>query len=355
MTFINKCVILTHYKFKSYLVMHFIDEARIYTKAGDGGNGCVSFRREKFIDRGGPDGGDGGRGGSIIFVSDSNLNTLLNFRYSRHFKADDGENGKGANRSGKSGSSLYLKVPVGTQIWTEDETEILHDFTQDQEEFELLPGGKGGLGNTHFKSSINRSPTRRTDGEVGAEMNLKLKLKLLSDAGLVGLPNAGKSTFLSRTTSAKPKIADYQFTTLKPGLGVVYVDEEEFVLADIPGLIKGAHEGCGLGDRFLKHIERCGVLVHLIDASSEQVVEDYKTIRNELESYSPLLKEKTEILCLNKIDTLSPEEIEEKADLLKKYTKSKVFTISGYTKQGVEEVLKTCLQKIKNFRENQDN
>ncbi len=327
--------------------MHFIDEAKIYLKAGDGGNGCVSFHREKFIDMGGPDGGDGGKGGSIIFQSNSHLNTLVNFRYKQHFKAENGESGKGSNRSGKSRSSLILEVPVGTQIFSEDEQLLLHDFTKDEQQFELIKGGKGGLGNSHFKSSINQAPRRRTEGEIGGEMNIWLKLKLLSDAGLIGLPNAGKSTFLSRVTGAKPKIADYPFTTLTPGLGVVYVDNEEFVLADIPGLIEGAHQGHGLGDKFLKHIERCNVLIHLIDGTSTKIREDYVVIRNELESYSAIIKDKKEIICLNKCDSLSDREIQDKITELMAITDNKIFAISAYTQENLEQVVKMTLQYIK--------
>ena len=331
--------------------MQFIDEAKIYIKAGDGGNGSVSFRREKFIDRGGPDGGDGGNGGSIIFQSNSHLNTLLEFRYKRHFKAENGVSGKGRNMTGKSGAPLILKVPVGTQIFSEDGSLLIHDFTQDNQQFEIIPGGKGGLGNSHFKSSTNKSPRKRTEGEIAGEMDIYLKLKLLSDAGLIGLPNVGKSTFLSRTTAAKPKIANYQFTTLKPSLGVVYVSGEEFVLADIPGLIEGAHTGKGLGDKFLKHIERCGVLIHVIDANSPHVDKDYLTIRNELESYSPLLKDKTEILCINKIDSLGERELTKKVKLLEKVTNKKIYLISGYLNIGLEAVLKQALREIKAWRD----
>lgn len=331
--------------------MQFIDEAKIYIKAGDGGNGSVSFRREKFIDRGGPDGGDGGNGGSIIFQSNSHLNTLLEFRYKRHFKAENGVSGKGRNMTGKSGAPLILKVPVGTQIFSEDGNLLIHDFTQDNQQFEIIPGGKGGLGNSHFKSSTNKSPRKRTEGEIAGEMDIYLKLKLLSDAGLIGLPNVGKSTFLSRTTAAKPKIANYQFTTLKPSLGVVYVSGEEFVLADIPGLIEGAHTGKGLGDKFLKHIERCGVLIHVIDANSPHVDKDYLTIRNELESYSPLLKDKTEILCINKIDSVEERELTKKVKLLEKVTNKKIYLISGYLNIGLEAVLKQALREIKAWRD----
>ena len=332
--------------------MQFIDEARIYLKAGDGGNGCVSFRREKFIERGGPDGGNGGKGGSIIFESTKEINTLLDFRYKRHFKAKNGESGKGQNRTGKSSDDLVLRVPIGTQICSDDGLFIIKDFTHDQERFELIPGGKGGLGNINFKSSINQAPRKRTEGEEGEELDIFLKLKLLSDAGLVGLPNAGKSTFLAKATSAKPKIASYQFTTLKPGLGVVYVSEEEFVLADIPGLIEGASSGLGLGDKFLKHIERCGVLLHLIDASSEDVVGDYITIRKELDLYSEKLQEKTEIICLNKVDLISEEELEEKIELMKKATGKEISYVSGYTGQNMENILKSCLKEVKEYNEN---
>jgi len=327
--------------------MQFIDEATIHLKAGNGGHGAVSFRREKYIERGGPDGGDGGDGGSIIFRSNSHLNTLLQFRFKRHFKADSGEQGKGYNKTGQSRDPLILEVPMGTQIFSEDGLLLIYDFTEDNEEFELLQGGKGGLGNSHFKSSTNKSPRKRIDGAFGEEMDISLKLKLLSDAGLVGLPNVGKSTFLSRTTSAKPKIADYHFTTLKPGLGVVYVSEEEFVLADLPGLIAGAHLGSGLGDRFLKHIERCGVLIHVIDATHEDIKQDYLTIREELESYSPLLKEKSEILCLNKIDSVTEEELEAQIKILQDLTGQKIYTMSGYTGAGVDIILKKTLETIK--------
>jgi len=330
--------------------MQFIDESKIYIKAGDGGNGSVSFRREKFIERGGPDGGDGGDGGSIIFQSNSHLNTLLDFRYIRHFKAQNGASGRGRNMTGKSRAPLVLKVPVGTQIFSEDGNLLIHDFTQDNQQFEIIPGSRGGLGNNHFKSSTNKSPRKRTEGEIGGEMDVWLKLKLLSDAGLVGLPNVGKSTFLSRTTAAKPKIADYHFTTLKPGLGVVYINEEEFVLADIPGLIEGANTGSGLGDKFLKHIERCGVLIHVIDANSSHVDKDYLTIRNELESYSALLKDKTEILCINKVDSIDAKTLAKKIKLLEKMSGKKIYPISGYANIGLEAVLKQVLYEIKAWR-----
>ncbi|MEY3197319.1 MAG: hypothetical protein RLZZ59_690 [Pseudomonadota bacterium] len=319
--------------------MQFIDEVKIYLRSGNGGNGAVSFRREKYIERGGPDGGDGGRGGSVIFVTNPHINTLLHFRYSQHFKADHGENGKGSNMTGRSAEDIVLEVPVGTQIFSEGGN-MLYDLSKPEEKFKILQGGKGGLGNTHFKSSVNQAPYHRTSGEAGEEMWIYLKLKLISDAGLIGLPNAGKSTFLARTTSAHPKIADYPFTTLSPGLGVAYVDDTEFVLADIPGLIEGAHEGHGLGDRFLKHIERCRILVHLVDIFGEDVANDYLTIRKELEAYSPDLAKKKEIVCLNKCDSADEVSIAEKLAELKKVTKNRIFTISAHSGEGVISVLR---------------
>ena len=330
--------------------MQFIDESKIYIKAGNGGNGAVSFRREKFIERGGPDGGDGGDGGSVIFRSNGHLNTLLQFRFKRNFIADGGKSGKSRNKSGKSSEDLILEVPVGTQIFSEDGLLLIYDFAQDNQEYEIIQGGRGGLGNAHFKSSTNKSPRLRTDGEIGEEMYLSLKLKLLADAGLIGLPNVGKSTFLSMSSAAKPKIADYPFTTLKPGLGVVHVSDEEFVLADIPGLIEGAHEGSGLGDRFLKHIERCGVLLHIIDATNEDIIQDYTTIRNELELYSPLLKEKTEIICINKIDSISDVELEAKVEILRKHVAAEINLISGYTGKGIDAVLKKTLKAVREWQ-----
>ncbi|MGC0371963.1 MAG: hypothetical protein DGJ47_000664 [Rickettsiaceae bacterium] len=331
--------------------MQFIDEAKIYIKAGNGGCGSVSFHREKYIERGGPDGGDGGSGGSIIFRSNSHLNTLLNFRFKKHFKADNGEYGKGRSMTGKSRAPLILEVPVGTQIFSDDGLLLIYDFDTDEDEFEILTGGKGGLGNAHFKSSTNRSPRKRTSGEIGEEMDVVLKLKLLSDAGLVGLPNVGKSTLLSMSSAARPKIADYHFTTLKPSLGVVYVGEEEFVLADIPGLIKNAHLGSGLGDRFLKHIERCGVLIHVIDVTHEDVIQDYDVIRNELISYSDLLQDKKEIICLNKIDSIDPKDLIEKIELLQKHTGKEIHPISNFTRDGITPLLQKSLQVIKERQE----
>ena len=326
--------------------MKFIDEAKVFLQSGKGGNGCVSFRREKYVPEGGPNGGDGGRGGSIIFVASSNINTLVNFRYKQHFKAESGENGKGSNKTGKSGEDSFLEVPVGTQIFSEDGASVLYDFTHDGEEFKLLPGGKGGLGNAHFKSSVNRSPTRFIPGEDAQELVVCLKLKILSDAGIIGLPNAGKSTFLSKVSAAKPKIADYPFTTLVPNLGVVYIDDSEFVLADIPGLIEGAHLGVGLGHKFLKHIERCGVLLHLIDGAAEDVVANYKTIRAELEQYSEKLSKKIEIVCLNKSDLLTEEEIQQKKDALLREVKQ-VYVISATSRENIDSVLRILLHNIR--------
>jgi GTP-binding protein len=320
--------------------MHFIDEAKIYFKSGDGGRGAVSFRREKFIEYGGPDGGDGGRGGDVILVSDHSLNTLIDFRYQQHFKAKNGECGKGANKNGAAGDSTIVMVPEGTEITSED-GELIFDFSGDQKEFVIAKGGKGGMGNSKFKSSINQAPRKSGPGEPGEEITVWLKLKLLSDVGLVGLPNAGKSTFLASVTAAKPKIADYPFTTLKPQLGVVRSDEYEFVIADIPGLIEGAHHGVGLGTRFLKHIERCYLLIHLIDINSEDVIEDYETVNTELVEYG--ITNKEVIIALNKIDACEEEEILEKKALLEEYTGKEIMLISAATKNGVEELLRKCI------------
>lgn len=335
--------------------MQFIDEAKINVRAGRGGNGASSFRREKFIPRGGPDGGDGGRGGSVIFECNKHLNTLIDFRFQQHFKAQNGEIGRGANRNGKSGNDLVLPVPLGTQIFTQD-GELLADMMLEGEKFIVAKGGRGGLGNTNFKSSTNRAPTYAQQGEEGEELWVVLQLKLLSDAGLLGMPNAGKSTFLSVTSRAKPKIADYPFTTLKPQLGVVYVDEKEFVLADIPGLIEGASHGKGLGDQFLRHVERCGVLLHLVDGSAEDIVENYRIIRQELASYDEDLGQKREVVALNKIDLLDEDEQKEKVAELKKFMKKngvkspKIFTISAATQNGIKEVLRELYKAIEQYR-----
>lgn len=336
--------------------MQFIDEAKICIQSGAGGVGASSFRREKFIAEGGPDGGDGGRGGSIIFECTKDLNTLIDFRYQQHFAAPSGKRGQGANRSGLSGDDLVLKVPLGTQIFREETSEILADMMTHGEQVIISRGGRGGLGNSNFKSSVKQAPTYSQPGEPGERFWVRLQLKLLSDSGLLGMPNAGKSTFLAATTRAKPKIADYPFTTLKPQLGVVYIDEHEFVLADIPGLIEGASEGRGLGDRFLRHVERCGVLLHLIDSSAEDIVENYRIIRGELGGYSEELLDKVEIVALNKIDLLSEEELKVKTKKLQAFItkqsgkKQKVFAISAATNQGIKEVLRALYKNIKEYR-----
>ena len=330
--------------------MHFIDEAKIFIKSGNGGNGAVSFRREANIPKGGPDGGDGGRGGSVIIRCVDGLNTLIDFRYVQHFKARKGGNGAGRNRSGAAADDLYIDVPVGTQV-IDDETDLLvKDFVEVGQEFTLASGGRGGVGNAHFKSSVNQAPRFAQEGASGEESWVWLKLKLISDAGLVGLPNAGKSTFLSVTSRAKPKIADYPFTTLKPKLGVVYVDDREFVMADLPGLIEGAADGVGLGIRFLKHVERCGVIMHLIDGTQEDVVGAYRTIRGEMERYSDKLLEKQEIVVLNKSDSIEGDDLKEKRAALEKVSEKKVFVISGVTGDGVKEVLRALLGKVDEFR-----
>ena len=327
--------------------MKFLDEAKIYVRSGPGGSGAVSFRREKFIDMGGPDGGMGGRGGSIVVEAQNALNTLIDYRYQQHFKAKKGENGKGANRSGVGADDMVLKVPVGTEILAEDKETVIADMTVEGQRVVLLPGGRGGMGNAHFKSSINRAPKYAQPGELAQEMWIWLRLKLFSDAGLLGLPNAGKSTFLARTSRARPKIADYPFTTLTPQLGVVHVDESEFVLADIPGLIEGAHEGVGLGLKFLAHVERCGVLLHLVDGTLDEVGKAYKTIRKEISEYSEVLGEKPEIVALNKCDALTEDVIKKKCATLKRASKAKkVYPISAAAGTGVEDLLRAMWQVI---------
>lgn len=323
--------------------MKFLDEAKIFLKSGDGGAGCVSFRREKFIEFGGPDGGNGGRGGDIVFEAVSNLNTLIDFRYHQHFKAEKGEHGKGENRTGSAGKPLIIKVPVGTQIFAEDKKTLLADFTIENQKLVFLKGGDGGFGNEHFKSSTNRAPRKSTPGWPGEELWVWLRLKLIADVGLVGLPNAGKSTFLSVVSRAKPKIADYPFTTLTPNLGVVYIHNTEFVMADVPGLIEGAHEGVGLGIRFLGHVERCKAILHLIDGTEEDVVGAYQTVRRELELYGEGLAIKPEILALNKCDALTQDMIKEKEKALKKATGKRVFTLSSLSRLGVDHILEALL------------
>ncbi len=330
--------------------MQFLDEAKIYIQSGAGGSGCVSFRREANLPFGGPDGGDGGRGGSVIIECVPHLNTLIDFRYKQHFKAGRGMHGMGAQRTGASAEDLTIRVPVGTQIFDEHGEEMIADFTQVGEKLVIARGGKGGLGNLHFKSSTNRAPRQSSPGDEGEELWVWLRLKLLSDAGLLGLPNAGKSTFLATTTRAKPKIAGYPFTTLKPQLGVVYIDESEFVLADIPGLIEGASEGVGLGLRFLGHIERCGMLLHLVDGTGEDVAGAYKTVRREVENYSEELLSKHEIVVLTKADAMSDADIKEKKKQLKKVCKSEVRVISAVAREGIEPLLREMWKVIQNVR-----
>ena len=326
--------------------MQFLDQTKVYVRSGDGGNGCVSFRREKFVEFGGPDGGDGGRGGDVIVECVANLNTLIDYRYQQHFKAKKGGHGKGENRSGARGADVVLKVPPGTQILDEDNDTLIADLTKPGERVVLARGGNGGFGNTHFKSSTNQAPRHANPGQQGQELYIWLRLKLIADAGVIGLPNAGKSTFLARVSAAKPKIADYPFTTLHPQLGVVRRDEREFVLADIPGLIEGAHEGVGLGDRFLGHIERCRALLHLVDGTLEHAGEAYKTVRAELAAYGHDLVDKPEILALNKADALTPEQLKQQVARLKRVAKTSPLIVSGATGQGVTEVIRALATAI---------
>lgn len=328
--------------------MQFIDEAHIYVKAGNGGNGAISFRREKYIPKGGPDGGDGGNGGNIVMKCVANLNTLLDFRYKKEFIAEDGENGHGANSHGKKGQDLIINVPIGTEVFFDDEEEASIDFTEIGQEVIIAKGGNGGFGNAYFKSSVNQAPRKANPGQEGEEFDLFLKLKILSDVGLIGLPNAGKSTFLSVVSKAKPKIADYPFTTLEPQLGVVAIDNYSFVIADLPGLIEGASEGKGLGDRFLKHSERCSVLLHLIDSTSEDVANTYEIIRKELKQYSQNLFEKQEVIALTKCDSLTEEDLENKKQELQKVIDKnhKIYTISSIARIGLTEVLRELKNKV---------
>jgi len=330
--------------------MKFIDEAKIYVKSGGGGAGCVSFRREKFIPEGGPDGGDGGRGASIIMRASSGLNTLIDYRFQQHFKGARGGHGMGKQRSGKSAEDIILDVPLGTQIYDEDYETLLADFTEMGQEITLARGGKGGLGNQHFKSSTNRTPKQFTPGGESEERTLWLKLKLLSDAGLLGLPNAGKSTFLAAVTAAKPKIADYPFTTLAPQLGIVRYADTEFVLADIPGLIEGAAEGKGLGLRFLGHIERCGVLLHLIDGTQDDLIAAYDTVRTEITAYDEALADKPEIIAINKSDAMTKKDIAAKHKALKKHTGANVFVISAAAQQDLDTLLAEMMRTIDDYR-----
>ena len=326
--------------------MKFLDEAKVYVRSGAGGAGVVSFRREKFIEFGGPDGGDGGRGGDVVIECVEGLNTLIDYRYQQHFKAGTGEHGMGRNRAGGRGADAVLKVPVGTQVLDEDRETMLADLTEVGQRVVLLRGGNGGFGNAYFKSSTNQAPRRANPGQEAQERTIWLRLKLIADAGLVGLPNAGKSTFLATVTAAKPKIADYPFTTLHPGLGVVRFDDREFVLADIPGLIEGAHEGLGLGDRFLGHLERTRVLLHLVDAGGEHAGKDYKVVRHELEAYGGGLAEKPEIVALSKCDAVDPEHLKQQLARLKRAAKATPLQLSAATNSGVREALAALIQVI---------
>ena len=318
--------------------MKFLDQVKIYVKAGNGGDGSPSFRREKFIEFGGPDGGDGGKGGSVIFKAERNLNTLIDFRYQQHHKAKRGDNGSGQNRTGKSGDDLILNVPLGTQVFEEDNKTLIYDFDKVGDEFVVAKGGKGGLGNTRFKSSTNRAPRKFTKGTPGEEFTIYLQLKTIADIGIIGLPNAGKSSLLAAITNANPKIANYQFTTLNPNLGVASYDNKEITLADIPGLIEGAHKGTGLGIQFLKHVERCKSLLHMIDITNEDIKKSYKQVKTELKNYSSKLSKKKEIIVLNKIDLISKNKLKQIVDNFSKNTKSEIMTVSTLKKNSISKV-----------------
>ena len=326
--------------------MKFLDQAKIYVNAGDGGSGSASFRREKFIEFGGPDGGDGGSGGSIVFAADKNLNTLIDFRYQQHFKADKGENGKGKKKTGKSGKDLILKVPVGTQIFEEDNNTLIEDLVKPEQKIIIANGGKCGLGNVRFKSSTNRAPRKKTDGDKGESFWICLQLKVIADIGIVGMPNSGKSSLLSVLTSAKPKIANYPFTTINPNLGVANYNNKEITLADIPGLIEGAHEGIGLGDKFLRHIERCKNILHLIDITDDNLLENYSKVRKELVKYSKKLTKKREIIVFNKIDMISDQEINKKIDIFAKKIKKKIYPISTLKHKGLTTIKRELIKYV---------
>ena len=330
--------------------MKFLDQAKVYIRSGDGGAGSVSFRREKFIEFGGPDGGDGGRGGDVWLEAVDGLNTLIDYRYQQHFKAKTGTHGMGRNRTGAKGADVVLKVPAGTQVYEEDNETLICDLTRTGQRHLLAKGGNGGFGNSHFKTSTNQAPRRANPGLPGEEMTIWLRLKLIADAGLVGLPNAGKSTFLASVTAAQPQIADYPFTTLHPGLGVARIDAREFVIADIPGLIEGAHAGAGIGDRFLGHVERTGVILHLVSAREEHPGKSYKTIRQELEVYGHGLAEKPEIVALSQVDTIDADERKKKAAALKRAAGIQPLMLSSATREGVEEVLRRLMSVIEETR-----
>ena len=326
--------------------MKFLDQTKTYLKAGDGGSGSASFRREKFIEFGGPDGGDGGHGGSIVFVADKNLNTLIDFRYQQHLKAEKGQDGKGKKKTGRSGKDLILKVPFGTQIFEEDNNTLIEDLTRSEQKIIVAKGGKGGLGNVRFKSSINRAPRKKTDGGKGENFWIWLQLKVIADIGIVGMPNSGKSSLLSVLTSAKPKIANYPFTTINPNLGVTNYDNKEVTLADIPGLIEGAHEGIGLGDKFLRHIERCKNILHLIDITNDNLLENYSKVRKELFKYSNKLTKKKEIIVFNKTDMISEDEINKKIDIFNKKIKKKIYTISALKHKGLKTIKRILVSYV---------
>ena len=325
--------------------MKFLDQAKIYIKAGNGGSGSSSFRREKYVEFGGPDGGDGGNGGSIILESERNLNTLVDFRYRQHFKAENGKPGSKKNKTGAGGKNLILKVPIGTQVYEEDNNTLIYDLTKDKEKFVVATGGEGGLGNTRFKSSTNRAPRKKTGGKQGEEFWIWLQLKVIADAGIIGLPNAGKSSLLSKCTRAKPKIANYPFTTINPNLGVLNINHKEIVLADIPGLIEGSHKGIGLGDKFLRHIERCKVLIHLIDVSEKDIIGNYLKIRNELSKYDKGILKKKEIIIFNKSDLINMDSIDEKLNNFKKKIKKSFEITSLISGQNFEKVKKIIHKK----------
>tara|TARA_B100000029_G_scaffold8202_1_gene8778 strand:+ start:672 stop:1655 length:984 start_codon:yes stop_codon:yes gene_type:complete len=326
--------------------MKFLDQVKILIKAGDGGSGSPSFRREKFIEFGGPDGGNGGKGGSIILKSERNLNTLIDYRYQQHFKAKRGGDGKGKNKTGKGGEDLYLKVPIGTQVFEEDNKTLIYDFKKQNDTFVAAIGGKGGLGNTNFKSSTNRAPKKFTKGFKGEEFWIWLQLKTIADIGIIGLPNAGKSSLLASITRATPKIANYKFTTLNPNLGVAVYDDKEITLADIPGLIEGAHNGVGLGIKFLKHIERCKTLLHLIDVNEKDLINSYKEVRNELGKYSKNLLKKKELIVFNKIDLINKEELEEKKKIFIKKTNKKVLILSTLNKSLLSNIKSKLINHV---------
>ena len=326
--------------------MKFLDQAKINLKAGDGGSGSASFRREKFVEFGGPDGGDGGDGGSILFEAERNLNTLIDYRYSQHFKAENGKPGSKKNKTGANGKDLILKVPIGTQIYEEDNNTIIYDFKKNKEKYLVASGGKGGLGNVRFKSSTNRAPRKKTSGKGGEEFWIWLQLKIIADIGIIGLPNAGKSSLLAALTRAKPKIANYPFTTINPNLGVAYYNNKEVTIADIPGLVEGAHKGVGLGDKFLRHIERCKILIHLVDMTEDNLAENYLKIRSELKSYDLSLSKKKEIIYLNKSDLIKTTDLKEKINIFSNKIKKKYKIISVFNKDDIQTIKKVLITNV---------